>query len=104
MARYDFDFYDSGVRYDELLHSNPGKKGRRMAGNPVPNDPDDLLALAEDIADGLQTLEVSVGIKQNTETVVRGAISGYRTAESQLGAAKSARGLAAHDAETADNE
>ena len=75
-----------------------------MAGNPLPDDDNDLLALAEDIADGLQTLEATVGVKQNTEAVVRGAISAYRTAGTQLGAAKSARGVAADAVETADAE
>jgi hypothetical protein len=102
VARYDRDFYDSGVRYDELINLNKKRKGRRMAGNPTPDDPDDLLALAEDIADGLETLEATVGVKQNTEPVVRGAIAGYRTAGTQLGAAKSARGVAVDAVETAD--
>lgn len=73
-----------------------------MASNPTPQDPDDLLALAEDAADGLQTLEVSVGVKQNTEAVIRGAIAAYRAADSQLGAAKAARGLADAVVDNAD--
>jgi hypothetical protein len=102
MARYGIDFYNSGVRYDESPHLNPKKKGRRMAGNPTPDDPDDLLAVAEDMADGLEALEVAVGVKQNTEAVMRGAIAAYRTASTQLGAAKSALGLAEDGVETAD--
>ncbi len=104
MARYGLDFYDSGIRYDEAINPNPKKKGRRMASNPTPPNPDDLLALAEDMADGLHDLEVSVGVKQNTEAVMRGAVAAYRTAESQFGAAKSARGVADAAVETADED
>ena len=74
-----------------------------MAGNPVPNDPDDLLALAEDIADGLQTLEAAVGVKQNTEAVMRGTIMAQRTADTQVGVAKAARGAAALVLATAED-
>lgn len=75
-----------------------------MAGNPTPDNPDDLLALAEDIADGLQTLEAAVGVKQNTEAVMRGSIAAYRMADNQLGAAKSARGVASDAVTTADTD
>lgn len=74
-----------------------------MAGNPVPNDPDDLLALAEDIADGLTTLEAAVGVKQNTEAVMRASITAYRTAETQLGVAKAARGASVTALEGAED-
>ncbi|HEY0551580.1 MAG TPA: hypothetical protein VGF13_18395 [Verrucomicrobiae bacterium] len=73
-----------------------------MAGNPTPDDPSDLLAAAEDMADGLNKLEAPVGIKQNTESVIRGAIAGYRGAETALGAAKSALGTAEDGVETAN--
>lgn len=73
-----------------------------MAGNALPDDENDLLALAEDIADGLETLEAGVGVKQNTEAVIRGSISAYRTAGTQLGGAKSARGTASGAVDAAD--
>src|SRR5436853_606531 len=73
-----------------------------MAGNALPEDENDLLALAEDIADGLETLEAAVGVKQNTEAVIRGAIAGYRTAGTQLGGAKSGLGTASDGVDSAD--
>lgn len=58
-----------------------------MAANPTPDDDDVLKALAEDLADGCQTHEVAIGIKQNTEAVIRAAIT-------SLDAMKLARGQA----------
>lgn len=86
------DFDDRVERYDAVGNLETNKKGRHMAGNPVPNDPDELLALAEDMADGLETLEAVVGVKQNTEAVMRAAIAAYRSADNLLGVAKAARG------------
>ena len=51
----------------------------------------DLLSLAEDMADGLNTHQAAIGVAQNTETVVRATITGVRTADSELGTAKDAR-------------
>ena len=59
-----------------------------MAANPTPDDDDILKALAEDLADGCHTHEVAIGIKQNTEAVMRAAIA-------SLDATKLARGQAA---------
>ncbi len=59
-----------------------------MAGNPTPTDDDVLCALAEDIADGCQAHEVAIGIKQNTEVVVRAAITGVTNGKAAVGAAK----------------
>ncbi|MCG3148486.1 MAG: hypothetical protein PCFJNLEI_01930 [Verrucomicrobiae bacterium] len=42
-----------------------------MAQNPIPENLDELITMAEDAADGLQQLEVTVGIKQNTEAATR---------------------------------
>ena len=47
-----------------------------MAANPTPDDDAVLKALAEDLADGDHDHEVSIGIKQNTEAVLRAAITG----------------------------
>ena len=51
-----------------------------MASNPVPENRNRARALAEDIADGLKTLEQSVGIKQNTQVVMRAALTLEQTA------------------------
>ena len=60
-----------------------------MASNPTPDNLDVALALAEDMADGLDTHEASVGVKQNTAAAMRAAISAARTAESAYSGAKS---------------
>jgi len=46
-----------------------------MASNTLPASLDNLITLAEDMADGLHAHEVAVGIKQNLEAVVRPAIT-----------------------------
>ncbi len=46
-----------------------------MASNPTPDNDDIALALAEELADGCHALEVTLGIKQNTEAVMRAAIA-----------------------------
>lgn len=60
---------------------------RIMAGNPTPDDDAVLLALAEDLADGCAAHEVTIGIKQNTEAVLRAAIAAVVAAKQVLGAA-----------------
>lgn len=56
-----------------------------MASNPTPDDDDILIALAEDLADGCHDLETAIGIKQNTETVLRAALAGVATARGTEG-------------------
>lgn len=68
-----------------------------MASNPTPDNNDILRALADRMADGCHTHEVSIGIKQNTEAAIRAAIAGLGTAESNVGMKK----LAVDDAFTA---
>ena len=58
-----------------------------MAANPTPLNDDIALALAEDLADGCQLLEAAVGIKQNTEAVMRGAIEAMGLARHAYGEA-----------------
>jgi hypothetical protein len=58
-----------------------------MASNPTPDDNDVLLALAEDMADGCHLHEVTIGIKQNTEAVMRAGITASKAAIQALGAA-----------------
>lgn len=59
-----------------------------MASNRLPDKLDLLFALAEDMADGLNQHETPVGVKQNTQTVVRGALSAARAAETTYGECK----------------
>lgn len=52
-----------------------------MAANPTPDDDEVLKALAEDMADGCDQHEVAIGIKQNTEAVLRAAITALEGAK-----------------------
>jgi hypothetical protein len=61
-----------------------------MASNPTPDNPDILRALGDRMADGCHLHEVAIGIKQNTEAVMRAAITGLADAETQAGLKKQA--------------
>ena len=71
-----------------------------MASNPTPDDNNVLKALAEDLADGCQQHELAIGIKQNTEAVLRAAITALATTKMARGAAETLEGArsAAHQA------
>lgn len=62
---------------------------RTKSMNPTPEDDEVLEALTEDIADGAHDHEVAVGIKQNTEAVLRTALDAAVAAK-QLHGAKDA--------------
>ena len=73
-----------------------------MASNPTPDNNDILRALADRIADGCHTHEVSIGIAQNTEVKIRAAITALGGAELQVGLKKKAVDDAYKDLQTAD--
>ena len=56
-----------------------------MASNRLPPKRDLLFALGEDMCDGLHDLETPVGVKQNTESVLRPALTAARAAETAYG-------------------
>jgi hypothetical protein len=62
-----------------------------MASNPLPDQIDQLLTLAEDMADGLAAHEVAIGIKQNLEADVRMARSVATSNESNYQAKRSVK-------------
>lgn len=62
-----------------------------MAANSLPQTLGPLLTLAEDMADGLTTHEVAVGVKQNLEAAVRAAIAAVNAAELNFANAKAAK-------------
>lgn len=62
-----------------------------MSANILPQTLGPLLTLGEDMADGLHTHEVAVGVKQNTEASLRTAIAAVNTAEQNFAAAKAAK-------------
>jgi hypothetical protein len=79
MPNWDEGFWDSGTwdspASSSLLPLSNKKFNRRtMASNPTPDDDSVALALTEDLADGCHLLEVTLGIKQNTEAVMRAAL------------------------------
>lgn len=62
-----------------------------MASNTLPQGIEALFTLAEDMADGLNAHETAVGVKQNTQTAVRAALSDAQTKQSAFLAARSAQ-------------
>ncbi len=102
MARYGFAYYDGGSRYGVDDDSLPNTKGKHMAGNPLPGGFDDILSLAEDMADGCHQHEVTAGIKQNTETVIRAAITAVRSAQLDFKACETAQKTKQNTVDTAD--
>ncbi len=62
-----------------------------MAANSLPQPLTALLTLGEDMADGLHTHEVAVGVKQNLETVLRAALAAANTAELNYANAKAGK-------------
>ena len=73
-----------------------------MASNPTPDDDGVLSALAEDLADGCALHEVAIGIKQNTEAVIRAAIADAAAKKLALGAAITALGTKFDTLQAAD--
>lgn len=62
-----------------------------MASNVIPKTLGPLLTLAEDMADGLNTHEVAVGVKQNLQVTVRAGITAVNAAELIYTTAKAAK-------------
>lgn len=104
MPFYEAAYFDSGAVYDARNAGNNITKGIRMAGNPVPEGQDDLLALAEDMADGCHNHEVAIGLEHNKEADIRGAITALRNSEAGLGTAKGNRQAAVDVLQTADDD
>ena len=73
-----------------------------MASNPTPDDDDLARALADRLADGCHEHEVPIGILHNTEAVIRAAIAGLATADTQLGLKKHAVSTAYDTLQAAD--
>jgi hypothetical protein len=85
---WDDGFWDSPSSVATTLPDKQHKLNRRiMASNPTPDDDAVLRSLAEDLADGCHAHEVSIGIKQNTEAVIRAALSAHKASRTALAAA-----------------
>ncbi len=74
-----------------------------MASNALPDKRDRLFALGDDMCDAAHDHEVAIGIKQNTEAVVRPALDAARGAESTFGQCQVLRKTANAAMTTADN-
>ncbi len=78
-------------------------KHKIMASNPTPENPDIGRALADRMADGCHLHEVAIGIKQNTETVMRAASLAMKNAQMDVGAAKANVGAMSDALKAADD-
>jgi len=74
-----------------------------MAGNPVPENDDVALAMAEDVADGLHDIGSALGVTGVTEAQTRAAITLCHDSDNDLGNAKDARQTASDGLQTADD-
>jgi hypothetical protein len=109
MAAWDEGAWDDGFwdtptapAFQLIPQKKKPTNRRTMATNPTPDDDDVLISLTEDLADGCQLHEVALGIKQQTEAVMRAAMLAGKTALLGLGAAKVLRGQKETLLETAD--
>jgi hypothetical protein len=73
-----------------------------MASNALPAKRDRLFALGDDMSDGLAAHELSIGIKQNLEAVVRPALAAARAAEAAYGESQVLKKAANATLKTAD--
>jgi hypothetical protein len=103
MPFYEAAYFDSGALYDTPGAGNNPTKGKRMAGNPVPEGQEELLPLAEDMADGCHNHEVAIGLQHNKEADIRAAITALRNTEAAFGTAKGNRQAAFDALLAADN-
>ena len=62
-----------------------------MASNQLPDGINQLFTLAEDMADGLHNHGAAIGVAQNTETVMRAALTAAVTAQTNHLAAQTAK-------------
>lgn len=87
VARFGQAFFGDGSRFSaqDAPRSKPTKT---MASNRLPDKRDRLFALGDDMCDGAHAHEVAVGLKQNTEAVVRPALAAARAAEAAYGTAQ----------------
>lgn len=74
-----------------------------MATNEIPHSYTDVVALTEDAADGAQTHEVAIGLKQNTEGVIRIELDGLVGAEGLAAVRRTAKSAATTANKTADS-
>jgi hypothetical protein len=74
-----------------------------MGANTLPGKIEELFTLAEDMADGLHTHEVAVGIKQNLEAAERAALTDCQTKQTAFITAKATKKGKTTDQTVADS-
>jgi hypothetical protein len=74
-----------------------------MGANLLPKSLDELFTLAEDMADGLHTHEVAVGVKQNLEAAVRAALTDCQTRQTAFITSKGTKKGKTNDQTIADS-
>ena len=100
---WDQDTWDSPGAPVFLPTKKRTTKHKTMASNPTPDNPDMGSALADRMADGCHTHEVAIGIKQNTEAVMRAASLAMKNTQLDVGAAKAGVGTMSDALKTADD-
>jgi hypothetical protein len=106
VARFGQAFFGDGSRFGQQAaarrHHSKHTHTKTMASNTLPSKRDRLFAVCDDMCDGLHDLEASIGIKQNTEAVLRPALAAARAAESAFGDAQVVKKQANATLTTAD--
>lgn len=74
-----------------------------MASNEIPTTYTDVVALAEDAADGAATHGATIGLKQNTEAAIRGDLTALIAAEGTVAQKRAAKATANAAHKTADS-
>lgn len=74
-----------------------------MASNEIPTTYTDVVALAEDAADGAATHGAAIGLKQNTEAAIRGDLTALIAAEGTVAQKRAAKAAASSTHKTADS-
>ena len=84
VAKFGQAYFGDGSRFGQ--EDTPNRKSNRsMASNALPAKRDRLFALCDDMCDGLTAHETPVGVKQNTEAVMRPALAAARATEAAYG-------------------
>jgi hypothetical protein len=84
VARFGQAYFGDGSRFgqQDVSRRSPTKS---MASNALSDKLDRLFITGDDMCDGLHLLEVTLGVKQNLEAVLRPALAAARAAEAAFG-------------------
>ena len=99
--------YNSGFRYKAAVHPvvqiTPTKGRKYMTGNPIPENDESALAMGDGLADGLHSLESTLGIKMVTEAMIRGALAACETGDDEANDMKDIKQAASTALQQADD-